>query len=114
MAQANQELQMQLQQAAQVIGDKNAEREFEMQKKQMELENQYRMKELDMQFQMQKLQMENQFKMNQSRESAIVEVMSKKAIDNIETENNVKEYGEKKMIDLTLTPQEINIIPLSI
>jgi hypothetical protein len=114
MAQANQDLQAQLQQAAQVIGDKNADRQFEMQKKQMELENQYRMKELDLQFQMQKLQMENQFKVSQFRESAIVDVMSKKAIDQTETENNVKEYGEKKVIDLMLTPPEINIIPMQI
>jgi len=102
-AQVTQDLQNQLAQAGQIINDKNLDRQFELQKKQMELDMQYKLKELDIQLQMAKLEKEQQFDIHMTREKAITDVMTSKALDDHETENDVKEYGEKKLIDLSLS-----------
>lgn len=112
MAQVNQELQNQLAQASQIINDKNADRQLELTKKQMEIEAQKELKVIDYQFQAQKIQKEQEHEKDVTETKFIADLQTKMMMDNKETDNNVKEYEEKKLIDLSLTPPEINIIQM--
>lgn len=98
MQEMNNNLQAQLQQAGQIINDKNADRQLELQKKQMDIQAQIEIETLKSQVSIQKLKIEKQLDTEQ-----------KLTIDDNETINNVQEYQEKKMIDLSLNPPEINI-----
>jgi len=110
LSQMNQELQAQLQQAGQLISDKNQERQHDIYKLQLQLQSQERQKEIDNQYKLQQIQMEKELSTQSTKDIKLQELQHKLIFDNKQSENDVKVYGKEKLIDLTLTPPEPNIM----